>query len=95
MARTTPNPTPKRKATKHKPEAPPEPAAEHNVPPPRDETEPELPRTAPPSYATDSGLVTDYPDRTDWEADVSRRAREEIHEGKGPKRTKGPTTEAD
>jgi hypothetical protein len=49
---------------------------------------------APSSSATDSGLVTEYPDRTDWEADVSRRAREEIHEGKGPKRTKGPTTEA-
>jgi hypothetical protein len=69
-------------------------APEHVVPPPREETLPDPPRTAPESYATESGLITDYPDRSEWEADVSRRAREEIHAGKRPKRNKGPTTEA-
>lgn len=89
----------KLKAMTHKPQprktepreaAPPE----HVVPPPRSELMPDPPMRAPESYTTNSGLVTDYPDRSEWEADVSRRAEEEIHQGKRPKRTKGPTTEA-
>jgi hypothetical protein len=84
----------KLKAVTRKPEpreaAPPE----HVVPPPRSERVPEPPMRAPASYTTNSGLITDYPDRSQWEADVSRRAEDEIHRGKRPKRSKGPTTEA-
>ena len=73
-----------------------EPAApEHAVPPPGSESAPE-PTPVPPGEArTHAGLITSYPNRSDWEADVSERAREEVQEGKGPRRTKGPTTEAD
>lgn len=89
----------KLKSMAHKPEPrSPEPREaappEHVVPPPRSELMPDPPRRSPASYTTDSGLITDYPDRTEWEADVSRRAEDEIHHGKRPKRTKGPTTEA-
>jgi len=65
------------------------------VPPPAVELEPELPLRAPSSSAGPSGLLTTYPNRSQWEADVSERARQEIHEGNRPPRTKGPTSEAD
>jgi hypothetical protein len=65
------------------------------VPPPAVELEPEPPLRAPSSSAGPSGLLTSYPNRSEWEADVSERAREEIHEGNRPPRTKGPTREAD
>lgn len=60
---------------------------EHNVPPPDDELEPETPLTEPASNTTDSDLITEYPDRSEWEADVSRRALEEIHKRKHPGRS--------
>jgi hypothetical protein len=65
------------------------------VPPPPSELEPEPPLRAPSSSAGPSGLVTSYPNRSEWEADVSERARQEIHEGNRPPRTKGPTSETD
>lgn len=67
---------------------------ERAVPPPLEELEPE-PRAVPPGSITgSSGSVTQYPNRSDWESEISTRARRQIHEGKRPRRTKGPTTEA-
>jgi hypothetical protein len=66
--------------------------AEHSVPPPADELESERPLAAPAEdtadveLAPEEELLTSYPDRSEWEADVSERALEEIHEGKRPKR---------
>jgi hypothetical protein len=65
------------------------------VPAPPSELEPDPPLRAPSSSANPSGLVTSYPNRSEWESDVSERARQEIREGNRPPRTRGPTSEAD
>jgi hypothetical protein len=65
---------------------------EHAVPPPADELVDERPDTEPDSKSVfldlgpEAELLTHYPDRTDWEASVSERARQDIHEGNRPKR---------
>jgi hypothetical protein len=68
------------------------PETEKRVPPPDDELETEHPLAAPSEDTAEEEpgledeLLTSYPDRREWEADVSERAREEIHEGNRPKR---------
>ena len=59
----------------------------HAVPPPPDELEVEPPETEPAlntvelELGPEDELLTHYPDRSEWEADVSERAREEIRRG--------------
>jgi len=68
--------------------------AVHAVPPPTEEREPDPPRMTPGQPPPEGELVTEYPDRSDWEADVSEAAMARIRSGEHIKRNRGPNTEA-